>query len=159
MSEIKLLGYKKKEPLTDPVPHNNASISFNRNVSDWFPRDQCWKCWLTHYHDVELKALFHGLPPHLLQDGIDAHIAEVDAGLLQAHGWGHLWYDRLCHDATTAATAAVAGNDLWPCRHEEKIYHGVFCFNAHMHSTELHCRVFYKLLKTLLERMCFYTAG
>lgn len=38
---------------------------------------------LTHNHDIELKALFHGLPPHLLQDGIDAHIAGVaDRGLL-----------------------------------------------------------------------------
>ena len=34
---------------------------------------------LTHDHDVELEALLHGLPPHLLQDGIDAHVAEVAA--------------------------------------------------------------------------------
>lgn len=68
---------------------------------------------LTYYHDVELKALFHGLPPHLLQDGIDAYVAKVHAGFLQAHGRGHLLYNRLCHDATAAAaTAAVAGNDL-----------------------------------------------
>lgn len=32
---------------------------------------------LTHNHDVKLEALLHGLPPHLLQDGIDAHIAKV----------------------------------------------------------------------------------
>ena len=38
---------------------------------------------LTHNHDVKLKTLLHGLPPHLLQDGIDAHVAEVAAmGLL-----------------------------------------------------------------------------
>ena len=38
---------------------------------------------LTHDHDVELEALLHGLPPHLLQDGINAHVAEViDIGLL-----------------------------------------------------------------------------
>lgn len=34
---------------------------------------------LTHDHDVELEALLHGLPPHLLQDGVDAHVAEVAA--------------------------------------------------------------------------------
>ena len=32
---------------------------------------------LTNHHDVELKALLHGLPPHLLQDGVDANVAEV----------------------------------------------------------------------------------
>ena len=32
---------------------------------------------LTDHHDVELEALLHGLPPHLLQDGVDAHVAEV----------------------------------------------------------------------------------
>ena len=36
---------------------------------------------LTDNHDVELKALFHGLPPHLLQDGIDAHVAEVASAM------------------------------------------------------------------------------
>ena len=37
------------------------------------------KTWiqLTHDHDVEFEALLHGLLPHLLQDGVDAHIAEV----------------------------------------------------------------------------------
>ena len=43
---------------------------------------------LTHNHDIELKALLHGLPPHLLQDGIDAHVAEVTAmGLLPLTLW------------------------------------------------------------------------
>lgn len=43
---------------------------------------------LTHNHNVELKALLHGLPPHLLQDGIDAHVAEVTAmGLLSFSLW------------------------------------------------------------------------
>ncbi len=43
---------------------------------------------LTHNHDVELEALLHGLPPHLLQDGIDTHIAEVAAmGLLPLALW------------------------------------------------------------------------
>lgn len=36
---------------------------------------------LTDDHDVELKALFHCLPPHLLQDGIDAHVAEVASAM------------------------------------------------------------------------------
>lgn len=44
---------------------------------------------LTHNHDVELKALFHGLPPHLFEDGIDADVAEVAAmGLLPFPLWG-----------------------------------------------------------------------
>ena len=37
---------------------------------------------LTHNHDVELKALLHGLPSHLLQDGVDAHVAEIGAMLV-----------------------------------------------------------------------------
>lgn len=32
---------------------------------------------LTHNHNVELKALLHCLSPHLLQNGVNAHIAEV----------------------------------------------------------------------------------
>lgn len=32
---------------------------------------------LTHDHDVELEALLHGFPSHLLQDGIYPHVAEV----------------------------------------------------------------------------------
>lgn len=52
-------------------------------------RDICVR--LTYNHDVELEALLHGLPPHLLQDGIDAHIAEVtDIGLLPLTLWGGL---------------------------------------------------------------------
>lgn len=37
---------------------------------------------LTNHHDVELEALLHGLPAHLLQDGVDAHVAKVHGGLL-----------------------------------------------------------------------------
>lgn len=37
---------------------------------------------LTDHHDVELEALLHGLPAHLLQDGVDPHVAEVHGGLL-----------------------------------------------------------------------------
>lgn len=33
----------------------------------------------TDNHEVELKALLHGLPPHLLQDGVNAHVAEFAA--------------------------------------------------------------------------------
>lgn len=56
---------------------------------------------LTHNHDIELKALLHGLPPHLFQDGIDAHIAEVAAmGFLPLNLWvGVVWFGRLRHVA------------------------------------------------------------
>jgi len=37
---------------------------------------------LTHNHDVELEAQLHGLPPHLLQDGVDTHVAEIAAMVL-----------------------------------------------------------------------------
>lgn len=64
---------------------------------------------LTHDHDVELEALLHGLPPHLFQDGINAHVAEVAAmGLLpltlrgKVVGLGGLRH------------VAVAKTDLWP---------------------------------------------
>ena len=33
----------------------------------------------TDDHEVELKALLHGLPPHLLQDGVNAHVAKFAA--------------------------------------------------------------------------------
>lgn len=56
---------------------------------------------LTHDHDVELEALLHGLPPHLLQDGIDAHIAKVaSVGLLPLDlGVGVVGFGRLRHVA------------------------------------------------------------
>ena len=67
---------------------------------------------LTHDHDVELEALLHGFPPHLLQDGIDAHVAEIHARLVPTshQGRGHLGHRHLRH-----GTAAVAGYDLRPC--------------------------------------------
>lgn len=56
---------------------------------------------LTHNHEIELKALLHGLPPHLLQDGIDAHIAKVAAmALVSLTLWvGVLGFARLGHVA------------------------------------------------------------
>lgn len=50
---------------------------------------------LTHDHDVELEALLHGLPPHLLQDGVDAHVAEVAAVALVSLALRG-WMVRLC---------------------------------------------------------------
>lgn len=38
---------------------------------------------LTHDHDVELEALLHGFPSHLLQDGVYPHVAEVCRRLLR----------------------------------------------------------------------------
>lgn len=65
---------------------------------------------LTHNHDVELEALLHGFPSHLLQDGIDPHVAKVCS-----------WSVRPCRCRLLGAsiTHSVrhaghrAGNGLW----------------------------------------------
>lgn len=64
---------------------------------------------LTHNHEIEFKALLHSLPLHLLQDGIDAHIAKFAAlGLLPLSRWVALvGFCRLGH-------VAVAEIDLRP---------------------------------------------
>lgn len=65
---------------------------------------------LTHNHDVELEALLHGFPSHLLQDGVDPHVAKVCS-----------WFVRPCRCRLFGAsiTHSVrhaghgAGNGLW----------------------------------------------
>lgn len=55
------------------------------HVSERGPAGRAERCpgeGLTDHHDVELEALLHGLPAHLLQDGVDAHVAKVHGGLL-----------------------------------------------------------------------------
>lgn len=61
----------------------------------------------TDDHEVELEALLHGLPPHLLQDGVNAHVAKFAAmALVPLHlQVGGVGFARLGH-------VAVAQTDL-----------------------------------------------
>lgn len=87
-----------------------------------------WSRWeqLTYDHDVELKALLHGLPSHLLQDGVDAHIAEVQHRLagplpivtargVRQRGLRHGGGDGCAAAVAAAVVVVVAGKHLWSC--------------------------------------------
>ena len=72
---------------------------------------------LTHNHYVELKSLLHGLPPHLLQNGIYAHIAEVHhrtTSLISIQATHRRGHHGIRHHSLRHGTAAVAWNHLWP---------------------------------------------
>lgn len=76
---------------------------------------------LTHDHDVELEALFHGFPPQLLQDGVDAHVAEVRSRLVRPRRRRLLGAGI---PRSVRHAGSVAGNGLWTCGGKHRVVRG-----------------------------------